>query len=50
MPALIGFVLLAVAALIVVSVAVHFLFSPFVLIAVIALVAWIKFRPSGSRR
>jgi len=38
-----------IVALIIVSFAVHFLFSPWLLVAV-AVVAWIKFRPRRSQR
>jgi hypothetical protein len=30
--------------------AIHLLFSPWLLLAVVAIVAWIKFRPGRSRR
>ena len=42
--------LAAVVALVVVSFAIHVLFSPWLLLAAVAIVAWIKFRPSRSRR
>jgi hypothetical protein len=49
--AIIALVLIAiVAALIVLSFAVHVLFSPWLLLAVIGILAWIKFRPSRSHR
>ena len=48
MPAVIA-VVLAVAALAVLSVTVHVLFSPW-LLAAIAIAAWIKFRPRRSRQ
>jgi membrane protein implicated in regulation of membrane protease activity len=48
---IIALVLIAiVAALIVLSFAVHVLFSPWLLLAVIGIVAWIKFRPRRSHR
>jgi hypothetical protein len=50
MPAIIALVLLALVALIVVSFAVHVLFSPWLLLAAIAILAWIKFRPRHSHR
>jgi hypothetical protein len=43
-------IVLAVVALVVVSFAIHVLFSPWLLLAAVAIVAWIKFRPSRSRR
>jgi hypothetical protein len=49
MPAIIAFVLIAIAALAVLSFTVHFLFSPWLLVAV-AILAWIKFRPRRSNR
>ena len=49
MPWIIALALIAVVALIVVSLALHFLFSPWLLLAV-AIVAWIKFRPGRSRQ
>ncbi|MGZ4434777.1 MAG: hypothetical protein ACXVW7_14295 [Trebonia sp.] len=49
MPAIIAVVLIAIVALAVLSVTVHVLFSPWLLVA-IAIVAWIKFRPRRSRR
>lgn len=49
MPWLIALALAVIVALIVVSFAVHVLFSPWLLLAV-AIVALIKFRPRRSRR
>ena len=49
MLALIALVLAAIAALTIVGFALHILFSPWILVA-IAIVAWIKFRPRGSRQ
>ena len=49
MPAVIAVVLIAVVALAVLSVTVHVLFSTW-LLAAIAILAWIKFRPRRSRR
>jgi len=49
MPGIILIVLILVAALIVVSLAVHLLFSPWLLVA-IAILALIAFRPRRSRR
>jgi hypothetical protein len=42
--------LLAIVALTVLGFAVHLLFSPLVLLAIIAVVAWIKFGPRRSRQ
>ena len=49
MAALIAVFLVAVVALAVLGFAVHFLFSPWLLVAV-AILAWIKFRPRRSPR
>jgi hypothetical protein len=49
MLAIITFVLAAVVALAVLGFALHFLFSPWLLV-VIAILAWIRFRPRNSRR
>jgi hypothetical protein len=49
MPGIIAFVLIALVALAVLSFAVHFLFSPWLLVA-IAILAFIKFRPRRSQR
>ena len=50
MLALIVLVLIAIVALTVLSFAVHVLFSPWLLLAVIAILAWIKFRPRRSHQ
>jgi hypothetical protein len=50
MPGIIALVLIAIVALTVLGFAVHLLFSPLVLLAIIAVVAWIKFGPRRSRR
>jgi hypothetical protein len=47
---IIAFALIALVALTVLGVAVHLLFSPWLLLVAIAVVAWIKFRPRQSRR
>jgi hypothetical protein len=49
MPGIIALVLIAIVALIVLSITVHLLFSPWLLVA-IAVLAWIKFRPRRSHR
>jgi hypothetical protein len=48
MLAIIAFILIAIVALTVFSFAVHILFSPWLLLAVIGILAWIKFRPRRS--
>jgi len=50
MPAIIVLVLIAVLALAVLGLAVHLLFSPWLLVAAIAVLAWVKFRPRRSER
>jgi hypothetical protein len=49
MPGIITLALIAVVALIIVSFAVHVLFSPWLLV-VIAILAWVKFRPRRSHQ
>jgi hypothetical protein len=50
MLAIIALVLIAIVALTVVGFAVHVLFSPWLLLAVIAILAWVKFGPRRSRQ
>jgi hypothetical protein len=50
MPWIIALALIAIVALIIVSFAVHFLFSPWLLVVAVAVVAWIKLRPRHSQR
>ena len=47
---LIAAVLIAIVALTILGFAVHVLFSPWVLLAVIGILAWVKFGPRRSRR
>ena len=49
MPGIIALALIAIVALTVLSFAMHFLFSPWLLV-VIVILAWIKFRPHRSRQ
>jgi hypothetical protein len=49
MPGIIVLALIAIVALIVLSFTVHFLFSPWLLVA-IGILAWIKFRPRRSHQ
>jgi D-alanyl-lipoteichoic acid acyltransferase DltB (MBOAT superfamily) len=49
MPAILALVLAAIVALIVLSIALHILFSPWVLLAIGVLV-WLKFRPRRSHQ
>jgi hypothetical protein len=48
MLAIIALVLMAIVALTVLSLAVHVLFSPWLLVVAIGILAWIKFRPRRS--
>lgn len=54
MPGIIAIVVIAIVAVIValaaVSAAVHILFSPWLLLAAVGILAWIKFRPRRSQR
>ena len=47
---IIALALIAVVALVVLGFAVHLLFSPWLLLVVIGVLAWIKFRPRQPRR
>jgi len=49
MPRILALVLIAIAVLAVLSFTVHFLFSPWLLVA-IGILAWIKFRPRRSHQ
>ncbi len=48
--AIIALVIIAIVALTVLSFALHILFSPWLLLALIAILAWVKFRPRRSRQ
>lgn len=50
MLAIIALALIALVALTILSFAAHVLFSPWLLLAVIGILAWIKFRPRRSHR
>ncbi len=50
MPVIIALALIAIVALTVLSFAVHVLFSPWLLVVAIAILAWIKFRPRRSHQ
>jgi hypothetical protein len=50
MLAIIALILLAIVALTVLSLAVHLLFSPWLLLAAVAILVWVKFRPRHSRQ
>lgn len=47
---IIALALIVVVALIVLSFAVHVLFSPWLLVVALAVLAWVKFRPRRSRQ
>jgi len=50
MPGILVLVLIAILAVIVLSFAVHILFSPWLLLLAIGILVWIKFRPGRSRQ
>ena len=50
MPAIIVLVIAAIVAVTILSAAVHVLFSPWLLLVVIGIVVWVKFRPRQSRQ
>jgi hypothetical protein len=50
MAAIIAFAVIAILALIIVSFAVHLLFSPWLLLVAIAVLAWVRFRPGRTRQ
>jgi hypothetical protein len=50
MAAILVVALVVIVALAVLGLAVHVLFSPWLLLAAVAVLAWIKFRPGRSRR
>lgn len=49
MAAIIALAVIAIIALVVLGFAVHLLFSPWLLLLVIAILVWVKFRPRGTR-
>jgi len=50
MLAIIALVVIAIVALAILGAIVHILFSPWLLLVAVAVLAWIKFRPSRSHR
>jgi hypothetical protein len=50
MGAIIAFAVIAILALTIVSFAVHLLFSPWLLLVAVGILAWVKFRPGRSRQ
>jgi uncharacterized membrane protein len=50
MAALIGLVLIVLVAIAIFGMALHVLFSPWLLLVAVGIVAWIKFRPDRSHR
>jgi hypothetical protein len=50
MGAIIAFAVIAILALTIVSFAVHLLFSPWLLLVAVGILAWIKLRPGRSRQ
>jgi hypothetical protein len=49
MLAIIALVVLAIVAFAVIGFALHVLFSPWLLLVAVAILAWVKFRPRSSR-
>jgi hypothetical protein len=47
--AIIALVLAAIVALVIIGIAVHILFSPFLLLVALGIVVWMKFGRSGRR-
>jgi hypothetical protein len=47
---IIAFALIAIVALIVLGAIVHLLFSPWLLLVILAILAWVKFGPRRARR
>jgi hypothetical protein len=50
MGVIIAFAVIAILALIIVSFAVHLLFSPWLLLVAVGVLAWIRLRPGRSRQ
>jgi hypothetical protein len=50
MPAIIALVLITIVALIIFSFAVHILFSPWLLLVAVGVLAWVRFGPRRSHR
>jgi hypothetical protein len=50
MGAIIAFAVIAILALTIASFAVHLLFSPWLLLVAVGILAWVKFRPGRSRQ
>jgi hypothetical protein len=50
MPAFIALVLIAIVALTILSLAVHILFSPWLLLVAVGILAWVKLRPRRSHQ
>ena len=50
MPAILALVLITILAVAVVGFAVHLLFSPWLLVAAVAVLVWMRFRPGRSHR
>ena len=50
MPAIIALVFIAIVAVAVLGFAVHLLFSPWLLVAAVAILVWMRFRPRRSNR
>ncbi|HEX3713515.1 MAG TPA: hypothetical protein VHV09_12045 [Trebonia sp.] len=49
MPAIIALALVVILAVVLFGIAVHLLFSPWLLLVAVGVIAWIKFRPRRTR-
>ncbi len=50
MAPIIALALIVILAVVIFGAVLHLLFSPWILLAAVAVVAWVKFRPRGSRQ
>jgi len=50
MTGIIALVLMAIVAIVIISFTVHFLLSPWLIVAAIAILAWVKLRPGRPRQ
>jgi hypothetical protein len=50
MAPIIGLALIVILAVVIFGAVLHLLFSPWILLAAVAVIAWVKFRPRGSRQ
>jgi len=50
MAPIIALALIVILAVVIFGAVLHLLFSPWILLAAVAVIAWVKFRPRGSRQ